>query len=170
MGVLATIASFTAHAADSIEIGNLRKAAPEISQAIDQNPKLFNSQRVLEIAGVQPYEWDATLNGVCYEATASLQAEQFFAEQLGESSIQFQKEEDGHPPSTITVLVKHSEPNIRPPGCGGGIDFQIYIASVGHYSHYYQAESLHTAPFSFKYGEWYPFTRKARLQNRSWAS
>merc|ERR1711964_321264 len=66
--VLATIASSTAHAADFIEIGNLRKAAPEISQAIDQNPKLFNNDRVLEIAGVQPYEWDATLNGFCYPA------------------------------------------------------------------------------------------------------
>merc|ERR1711964_773415 len=83
MGVIATIAGFAAHSSDSVEIGNLRKASPEIGQAIDQNPSLFNNARVLEIAGVPP-EWDTALNGTCYEpeATTSVQTETSFAEQL----------------------------------------------------------------------------------------
>merc|ERR1711964_863121 len=167
--VIATIASFAAHSTDSVELDNLRNAAPEICQAIDQNPSLFNNARVLEIADV-PSKWDAALNGVCYEPAAT--------EQLnGEPSINFHEPEDGYAPRTITML-KYSQSRL--PSSGrlrrrssywlAPFDFQICIGLPGR-NMMYQAEPLNDGGLTeFKYGEWYHFTRKSCLRNRFWVS
>merc|ERR1711964_409681 len=172
--VIATIASFAAHSADSVELDNLRNAAPEIRQAIDQHPSLFNNARVLEIANV-PSEWDAALNGVCYEPAATKD---------GDAPINFHGPED-YVPRTIT-MIKYSQS--RRPSSGrlrlpsgrlrrrssywlAPFDFQICIG-LPESNMMYQAEPLPVTneDFEFKYGEWYHFTRKARLRNTHWVS